>query len=102
MSEQYHFEFNQWREAFEMFYRKRLGYTVKRDDGSTLGKVQGNPKICLVISTAFYTPGYWIEESPTADAETEVYRSVKGVKALEQRFKARREATGSASIGLVI
>ncbi len=99
--EQYQFDFCDWEEAFEMFYRKRLGYKVEHD-GRTLGRVPGNPKICLVISTAFYTSGYWIEENPKSDADAIVYRTVRAVKELEKRIKAKRESTVNAAIGLVV
>ncbi len=99
--EQYQFEFHQWQEAFEMFYRKRLGYKVEHNR-KKLGKVSGNPRICLVISTALYSSGYWIEENAKADADTKVYRTVKAVKELEQRIKTKRESTVNVAIGLVL
>lgn len=75
MDEQYHFEFNQWQEAFEMFYRKRFGYEVKNERGNVIGRVKGNPQIVLVISTACYVSGYWIEkgEGAKTDKHTKVY-----------------------------
>lgn len=102
MSEQYHFEFNQWEEAFKMFYRKRCGEKLIGDDGSALGFRKGNPEIVLVISTASYTSGYWIEEGAEDDDVTRVYRSVAAVKALERRIRTKRLSTVNLSIGLVV
>lgn len=88
MDEQYHFDFRDWKEAFEMFYRQRLGYKVEHN-GRTLGQIPGNPKIRLVISTASNSSGYWVEENAKADKETKVYRSVKAVKELEKEIKEK-------------
>lgn len=102
MSEQYHFEFKDWQEAFEMFYRKRCGEQLIGEGGESLGFRKGNPKIVLVISTASYTSGYWIEENAEDDEHTKVHRTVRAVKALERRVRERRESTVNLSIGLVL
>ena len=97
MSEQYHFEFNRYEEAFEMFYRKKQGYTITLPSG-TKAKIEGNPNICLVLSTAFYTSGYWIEENAKSDKDSRVYRSVKAVKELEKRVREQDAIRNSREI----
>lgn len=81
------FEFNQWHEAFETFYRQ------KAKDNS----------MCLVISTAPYASGYWIERDAQDDEFTKVYRSVNAVRRLEQRVKRRNEKEPRPmSVGVII
>lgn len=101
MAEQYHYEFNQREEAFEQFYRKRLGKHILADDGRVLGFRKGNPHFYFVISTAADVSGYWVEEDAEEDEHTTVYRSVRSVRRLEQRLRRKREATVNVSIGLV-
>ena len=91
MSEQYQFDFKDWRDAFEMFYRKHCGEELRDEAGEYLGFRKGNPKIVLVISTDSYVSGYWIEEGATSDEHTKVYRSVKAVRALESRIIAAQQ-----------
>lgn len=86
MNDQWHFEFKDWERAFELFYRR------KKQDAS----------LCLVISTGSYTSGYWVERDAHADRCATVYRSVKAVKALEERVRAARRSRVSLSVGGVI
>lgn len=74
---QWNFDFKDWKDAFELFYRK------KRMDSA----------YCLVISTHWVTSGYWVERGAKKDEYATVYRSLKSVKALEQRIKNRIEET---------
>lgn len=86
--EQYHFNFNEWEEAFKMFYRKRNGYTVTV--GGETHTLDVNPKTVLIVSTAADTSGYWIETDRNhakTDTETKVYRSIKAVKELEAQIR---------------
>ena len=62
MDEQYQFEFKDWEEAFKMYYRKRLGYEIFNEKGERIGRRIGNPKIVFIISTAFYSSGYWLKK----------------------------------------
>lgn len=103
MSEQYHFEFKDWEAAFEMYYRKRLGYEIKDDDGTRLGHREGDSSIVLVISTGSYVSGYWIERGPVeADSNTVVYNTPEEVRQLEQRIRNKRESTVNLSLGGVV
>lgn len=85
-NQQWHFDFKDWRDAFDTFYRWK-----KKDSA-----------FCLVVSTNSYTSGYWIERNAKTDKETRVYRSVKAVKELESRVTAARDKTVSVSLGGVI
>ncbi len=86
MSEQWQFEFNQWAEAFELFYR------WKAKDSA----------FCLVISTAPYASGYWVERNAKSDNFTKVYRTVREVKNLQRRVKrAVEKQPRPASIGVI-
>jgi len=86
MKDQWHFEFHTWKEAFEMFYQKHAW----------------DKTFWFVISTDPHTSGYWIEREARPSATTKVYRTLKAVKALEARVKAKRESTVAASLGVVI
>ena len=81
--EQYHFEFSDWEEAFKMFYRKK----------------KQSSEFCLVISTAFYTQGYWIEMGAKKSKEAYIYKSLKQVMALEVRV---RRAIKEGKRGLIL
>lgn len=85
---QWYFEFNQWEEAFELFYRRK-----ERDDA-----------LAFVVSTADGVSGYWVEPSSGAepDEHTAVYNLVADVKKLEQRVRRKRNSTRSLSLGKVI
>jgi len=93
MTNQWHFDFKDWEEAFKFFYRKRCGEELKDDDGKVLGFRKGNPNLVFVVSTFTYASGYWIEEGAEPDADTQVYKTVEQVKALEQRIKQMRAST---------
>ena len=69
------FDFNQWHEAFEMFFRQKTK----------------NPAICLVISTAPYSSGYWIEQNAKSDEFTKIYYTVREVTNFKRRVKRRME-----------
>lgn len=75
MSEQWQFDFKDWHDAFEMFYRK------KAKDSA----------FCLVISIAPYASGYWVERNAKSDRFAAVYRSTRQVKGLERRIKRLHE-----------
>jgi hypothetical protein len=66
------FEFNEWKEAFETFYKKY------EEDNSWR----------FLISTHWSTSGYWIERNAQNDEHTYVYDSLKKVQELEERVKA--------------
>lgn len=85
---QWHFEFNQWEEAFELFYRRKAS----------------DETLAFVVSTASEVSGYWIEPASGAEAddETQVYTSVEDVKRLERRIRNRRKRTKSLSLGGVM
>lgn len=85
---QWHFEFNQWEEAFELFYRRK-----ERDD-----------TLAFVVSTAPEVSGYWIEPSSGAESDeyTHVYNLVEDVKKLERRIRRKRSRTDAVSLGGVI
>jgi hypothetical protein len=83
---QWHFDFKDWQEAFDVFYRQKA-----KDDS-----------LCLVISTAHYVSGYWVEPNPEPDAQTHVYRTVAEAQALKARVRAARRATNAVSLGGVI
>ena len=85
---QWHFEFNQWEEAFELFYRRK-----ELDD-----------TLAFVVSTAPEVSGYWIEPASGAepDEHTDVYNLVADVKKLERRIRRRRALTNSVSLGDVV
>jgi len=99
---QWHFDFKDWEEAFEFFYRKRCGYEVKDDDGKVLGFRKGNPNFVFVVSTGAYVSGYWVEEGAEPDEETQVYKTVEEVRELERRVREERSKTVNASLGGVI
>ena len=83
---QWNFEFNDWKSAFELFYR------WKAKDSA----------FCLVISTAPYASGYWVGRDAKSDDFTTVYRSVREVKNLEQRFKrAVEKQPRPLSVGVI-
>lgn len=72
---QWHFDFKDWEEAFELFYRR------KKQDRS----------YCLVISTDSYTSGYWIEKDARKDDDARhVYRSINAIKGLESRIRSKQ------------
>jgi hypothetical protein len=84
---QWQFDFKDWEEAFELFYRRKA-----KDDS-----------LALVISTDNYTSGYWMEPNPEPDENTYVYRTVAEAQALEARVRAARRRAGNAvSLGGVI
>lgn len=85
---QWHFEFQDWEQAFELFYRRK-----ERDD-----------TLAFVVSSGDYVSGYWIEPSAGAepDEHTQVYNLVEDVKKLERRIRRKRERTKSLSIGGVM
>lgn len=85
---QWHFEFNEWKEAFETFYRRKA-----KDD-----------TLAFVISTEPYASGYWIEPSSGAepDEATKVYNLVADVKKLERRIRNKMARTKSLSLGGVL
>ena len=82
---QWHFDFKDYKDAFDMFYRKH----------------RMNKDYCLVVSTEFHTSGYWVERNAQADEHSTVYRTSNAVKALENRVRAARDATNVVAIGLV-
>lgn len=100
--EQYHFDFKDWEQAFEMFYRKRCGYFLRDEAGNILGFRQGDDDFVFVLSIAPEVSGYWIEKNPEPDEQTEVYSTVEEVKALEQRIRQQRAETVNLSLGGVI
>lgn len=85
---QWHFEFNQWEEAFEVFYRRK-----KRDD-----------TLAFIVSTEPQVSGYWIEPASGAEPDhyTRVYNLVTDVKKLERRIRRARAGTKAVSLGGVI
>lgn len=85
---QWHFEFNEWGQAFELFYRRK-----ERDD-----------TLCFIVSTGPEVSGYWIEPCSGAepDDNTRVYQTIKEVKALENRVRRKRNHTSAVSLGGVI
>lgn len=99
---QWHFEFKDWEQAFELFYRRRCGEKLTGRDGEVLGFRKGDPKLVFVISTASYTSGYWIEEDATNDEHTRVYRTLSAVRALERRIRRERAKTVNLSLGGVV
>lgn len=85
-NQQWHFDFKDWREAFDTFYRWKAKDVAFR----------------FVIEESSYASGYWIERGATASKTTHVYRSVKAVKALEARISRIRESRNSLSLGRLI
>jgi hypothetical protein len=85
---QWHFEFNEWEEAFELFYRRKAS-----DD-----------TLAFVISTGFEVSGYWIEPASGAESDehTKVYNRVADVRKLERRIRNKRAQTKSVSLGGVV
>jgi hypothetical protein len=85
---QWQFDFKDWEDAFELFYRRR-----ERDDS-----------LVFVVSTDSYVSGYWVEpgEGAEDDEHTTVYRTVEEVRQLEQRVRKARAATINLSLGGVI
>lgn len=85
---QWHFEFKDWKEAFELFYRRK-----ERDE-----------TLAFVVSSGDGVSGYWIEPASGAepDEHTQVYNRVEDVKKLELRIKRKRARTKSLSLGGVI
>lgn len=85
---QWHFEFHDWEQAFELFYRR----------------FKGDPTLAFVVSTAPEVSGYWIEPASGAepDEHTHVYNRVEDVKKLERRIRRKRERTKSVSLGGII
>jgi hypothetical protein len=104
MTDQWHFEFKDWEEAFKFFYRKRCGEKLKDDSGKVLGFREGNPDLVFVVSTGCYVSGYWVEPSEGAkpDSETAVYRTVGEVRRLERRIRRARSKTVNLSLGGVV
>lgn len=92
--EQYQFDFNQWKEAFEMFYRKRLGYKVYNEKDEFIGKVRGNPNIHFIVSLKSEVEGYWIEEKVNKDKETLVHYLLYQIRALEKKLIEYEKVTG--------
>lgn len=101
MSEQWHFEFKDWEEAFATFYRERCGEQVTDAAGHVLGFRKGDPNLVFVISTACDVSGYWIEPAGGAESNSEatVYRDVSAVNRLERRIRHERESTVNLSLG---
>lgn len=90
MDEQYQFDFKDWKEAFETFYRKRCGHYIEVNGKKY--KREGNPQIVFIVSTDENAEGYWVEEkgqNTKTDAKTKVYRSVKAVKEFEKEIKEK-------------
>lgn len=98
---QWHYEFQDWEEAFKQFYRKHCGEQLLDDDGRVLGFRAGDENLVFVVSTAPYVSGYWIEPADGAEANkhTMVYRTVEQVRQLEQRVRRARDKTVSLSVG---
>lgn len=88
MSSQWHFEFNDWERAFDLFYRRK-----ERDD-----------TLVFVVSTGPEVSGYWIEPSSGAEPDryTKVYSCVEDVRKLEKRVRRKIARTQSLSPGKVI
>lgn len=101
---QWHFEFNQWEEAFKFFYRKRLGEKLYDDDGKYLGFREGDPTLAFIVSSDSYVSGYWIEPSSGAESDdtTQVYNLVADVRKLERRIRNKRARTKAVSLGGVM
>jgi hypothetical protein len=72
---QWGFDFKDWEDAVDTFYRK------KRKDKA----------YCLVISTHWATSGYWVERDAKTDEYSTVYRSFEAVQELEKRIRDRGE-----------
>lgn len=85
---QWHFEFNQWEEAFALFYRRK-----ERDS-----------ELVFVVSSVAEVSGYWIEPASGAepDDHTQVYDRISDVKRFERRIRSHRNKTNSLSLGRVI
>jgi hypothetical protein len=85
---QWHFEFQDWEAAFELFYRRR-----ERED-----------TLAFVVSIAPEVSGYWIEPASGAESDehTQVYNLVADVKKLERRIRNKRARTKAVSLGGVI
>lgn len=73
--DQYSFDFKDWEDAFDTFYRKK----------------RKNKAYCLVISTYWVTSGYWVEKDAKTDEYSKVYRSFAAVQNLEKRIRERGE-----------
>lgn len=86
MSEQWYFEFNEWKQAFAQFYR------WKARDAS----------FCLVISEDPYVSGYWVERNAEPDEETHVYLSLESVRELEVRVRAAVKNQRGFAMGTVV
>lgn len=101
---QWHFEFNEWEEAFELFYRRRCGEELKDDSGKLLGFRQGDPTLAFIVSTDTCVSGYWIEPASGAESDEHatVYNLVEDVKKLERHIKRKRASTNAVSLGGVI
>jgi hypothetical protein len=85
---QWHFEFNEWEEAFALFYRRKAS----------------NGTLAFVISTDSEVSGYWIEPASGAepDEHTKVYSRVADVRKLERRIRNKRAQSKSVSLGGVV
>jgi hypothetical protein len=85
---QWHFDFKDWEQAFELYYRRKA-----QDE-----------TLALIVSTDSYSSGYWIEPMSGAEPDdvTKVYHTVEAVKQLEQRVRDKREATVNLSLGGVV
>lgn len=99
---QFHFEFNEWEEAFAMYRRKHCGERFYDETGRYLGKRKGDPSIMLLISTAPETSGYWIERDAEPDEYTHIYLSLREVKNLERRVRRRIANSQSHATGLIL
>lgn len=100
---QWHFEFNEWEEAFKFFYRKRRGENIVSDDGKVLGFREGNPNLIFVVCTEPITSGYWIEEGPSGpDERSTIYTTIEEVRNLERRVRRERHKRKTLSLGQVV
>lgn len=85
---QWYFEFKDWEEAFELFYRR----------------YQRDPALAFVVSSAPEVSGYWIEPASGAepDQHTQVYNRIEDVRRLERRIRRKRSNTKSLALGTVV
>jgi hypothetical protein len=66
-----HFEFKDWKEAFQTYYKE----------------VEKDPSLQLILSTHPYSSGYWIEQGQLEDRYSYIYSGMREAKKLEQRIK---------------
>jgi len=95
MTRQWHFDFCDWEAAFAFFYRHRIGEAFLPDEEAEdfpFVWIPGDRDLVLVVSTAAYVSGYWIEpaEGVRPDGYTRIFRTTEEVYALEQRIRAGR------------